>query len=339
MDRPLRPAGVRALAIELPSETRTITMPSGQTALRHSLPADVTGLELDKVVAAQVLDVAGLAPGDIDLVISASFPALPEPCIGNATPLAFEMGMEKAAAWNIESACAGGLVAYRSACHEVMLGEYDTILLVVGCPYLQTVEPGHPAADVIGDAAYAMIIGPTAEGQGFLGGVVRNSGPTCPMVAWSIDPKVPSGIRLTVGRKTAGQLEDWVLTILPELLEELFERTGFSAEDIDHWVSNAATPRFVDRALNTMGAQPDGGVNINRLVGNVGPALIGVSLFYNAILRDFQPGDLVLSYSVGSESSMALTLFRWPENVILGAVPPQASLEQLRQYEAERLAG
>ena len=338
MDRRLRPSGLRALSVVLPSEVRTITMPSGDDARRYTLPAGETGMDLERAAAEQVLAAANLSPADVDLVLSASFPALPEPCIGNATTLAWEMGMEKAAAWNVESACAGGLVALRHALHEVMLGEYDTVLLVVGCPYSHTVESGHPAFDVIGDAAYAMIVGPTAPGQEHLGSVVRHSGPTCPLVSWSVDLKVPSGIRLTVTGKTAGQIEEWALKQLPELSRQLFDRTGVAVSDVDHWVSNAPTPGFVDRALRTMGAEPQDGVNINRLVGNVGPALIGVSLFYNALLRDFQPGDLVLCCSVGSESSLALTLFRWPENVALGPVPPHGSLEQMREFEAQRFA-
>ncbi len=337
MDRKLRPAGVRALAIELPHQMRTITLPNGQSAIRHTLPDGVSGLDLDQAAAAEVMRAANLEPKDIDLVLSASFPALPEPCIGNATPMAWNMGMETAAAWNVESACAGGLVALRTACHEVMLGEYDTVLLVVGCPYSQTVEPGHPATDVIGDAAFAMIIGPTASEQGLVGSVIRNSGPTCELVSWSVDLAVPSGIRLAVNGRTAGQLENWAMQRLPELSRELFERTGLSAADVDHWVCNAPTPRFVDRALETMGAEARDGVNTNRLAGNVGPALIGVSLFYNAILRDFQPGDLVLCFSVGSEASVALTLMRWPENVALGAVPASGTLEQMKAFENERL--
>ncbi len=336
MDRQLRPSGLRALSVVLPSEARTITMPSGESALRYTLPEGETGMSLDQAAAEQALAAAGLQPADVDLVISASFPALPEPCIGNATPLAWELGMEKAAAWNVESACAGGLVALRHAFHEVMLGEHDTVLLVVGCPYSHTVENGHPAYDVIGDAAYAMVVGPTAEGQEYLGSVVRNSGPTCPLVSWSVDLQVPSGIRLTVTGKTAGLIEEWALQQLPELTAELFDRTGLSAADVDHWVSNAPTPGFVDRALRTMGADPRDGVNINRLVGNIGPALIGVSMFYNAHLRDFRPGDLVLCCSVGSESSLALALLRWPENVALGPVPAHASLAQMRDFEAQR---
>ncbi len=290
------------------------------------------------MAAEQAIHAAGLEPADVDLVLSASFPALPEPCIGNATPLAWDMGMERAAAWNIESACSGGLVALRSACQEVTLGEYDNVLLVVGCPYSQTIEDGHPATDVIGDAAYAMVIGATAPGQEFLGSVIRNSGPTCPLVSWSVDLRAPSGIRLTVDGSTAGQLEKWALVQLPELSQELFERTGLTASAVDHWVINAPTPNFVDRALEVMGADRDGGVNTNRLAGNVGPALLGVSLFYSAILRDFQPGDLVLCCSVGSESSLALGLFRWPEGVCLGEVPGQAPLEEIMGYEAERVA-
>ena len=53
---------------------------------------------------------------------------------------------------------AGGLVALRHAVHEVMLGEHDTVLLVVGCPYSHTVEAGHPAYDVVGDAAYSLAV-------------------------------------------------------------------------------------------------------------------------------------------------------------------------------------
>ncbi len=336
MDQLLRPAGVRALAVELPNQVRTITLPTGQSALRHTLPEGVTGLDLDQAVAAEVMRAAKLEPQDIDLVLSASFPALPEPCIGNSTPMAWNMGMESAAAWNIESACAGGLVALRSACHEVMLGEYDTVLLVVGCPYSHTIEAGHPASDVIGDAAFAMIIGPTAPGRGLVSSVIRNSGPTCPLVSWSVDLAVPSGIRLAVSGKTAGQLENWALKQLPELSQTLFERAGLTAGDVDHWVCNAPTPRFVDRALETMGADARDGVNTNRLVGNIGPALIGVSLFYNAILRDFQPGDLVLCCSVGSEASLALSLMRWPDDVALGTVPEAGTVDQMKAFENER---
>lgn len=338
MNRTLRPAGLRALSVVLPSQYRTITLPSGESARRHSLPEGMTGLDLDQAAAAEVLRAAALEPADVDLVLSASFPALPEPCIGNATPLAWDMGMLEAAAWNVESACAGGLVALRSACQEVMLGEYDTVLLVVGCPYSHTVEPGHPAGDVIGDAAFAMIVGPTTLGQEFVGSVIRNSGPTCSLVSWSVDLAVPSGIRLTVGGKTAGQLEEWAMHQLPELAGELFERTGLSAAEVDHWVCNAPTPRFVDRALTIMGAAPEGGVNTNRLVGNIGPALIGVSLFYNAILRDFQPGDLVMCCSVGSEASLALSLMRWPAGVALGEAPAAGTVEEMRRLEAERFA-
>lgn len=337
MTQRLRPAGIRALAISVPRQTRTITLPSGKSALRHSMEAGQSGLDLDKDAAQQVLDAAGLEPSDIDLVLSASFPALPEPCIGNATPLAWEMGMEKAAAWNIESACAGGLVALRSACQEVMMGEYDNVLLVVGCPYSQTVEPGHPAMDVIGDAAYAVLIGAVAEGQGYLSSVVRNSGPTCPLVSWSVDLQVPSGIRLAVGSQTAGQLETWALQQLPGLCDQLFAAAGLSPQDVDHWVSNAPTPSFVDRALSAMGASRRDGVNTNRLLGNVGPALIGVSLYYNAVLRKFKPGQLVLCCSVGSEASLAVSLLRWADDVALGQAPPHASLSQMMDFEQERL--
>lgn len=338
MDLPLRPAGVRSLAVAVPNRTRTITLPSGQSALRHTLPEGVSGLDLGIDAAGRAMEAAGILPEDVDLVLDASFPALPEPCIGNATPLAWELGMTKAAAWNVESACAGGLLALRTACQEVALGEFDQALVVVGCPYSQTAEDTHPAYDVIGDAAYAMVVGPTRQGESFLGSVIRNSGPTCCLVSWTVDLQVPAGIRLTVGAKTAGQLEDWALGELPALARQLFERTGLTPSDVDHWVCNAPTPCFVDRALEAMGGDRRDGVNTNRLVGNVGPSLFGVALFYNAILRDFQPRDLVFCCSMGSESSLAISLMRWPSGVGLGAVPAHASLEQMEEYEAERLA-
>lgn len=332
-----RPAGIRALSLVVPNQTRTITLPSGESALRHVLPEGETGLDLDKQAAQGALDAAGMEPGEIDLVIGASFPALPEPCIGNATPLAWDLGMEKAAAWNVESACASGLLALRNACNEVAMGNYDNVLVVVGCPYSHTVETDHPAYDVVGDAAHAVIVGPTAEGQDFLGSVILNSGPTCPLVSWSVDLAVPSGIRLAVGAKTAGQLETWAQDYLPGMAQDLMTKTGRTIDDVDHFVSNAPTPRFVDRAIVSMGGDPSKGVNTNRLLGNIGPTLIGGALYYNAHLRDFQPGDLVLACSVGSEASLVLALFEWPENVAFTAPPAHASLEQMRAYEDERL--
>lgn len=337
--RPLgRPAGLRSLALSIPTDTREITLPDGRSAVRHFLPADVSGLDLERDAAEQALELAGVSPREVDLVLSASFPALPEPCIGNATPLAFELGMKDAAAYNVECACAGGLLGLRNACQEVALGEHETVLLTVTCPYSPTIEPGHPATTVIGDAAYAMVVGPTAEGEEFLGAVLRNSGPTCELVSWGVSDETASGIRLVVGPQTAGQLERWSQGEIPELLEKLLDRAGVTREDVDHWVLNAPTPSFVDRTLETMGARPQDGVNTNRLLGNVGPALIGCSLYYNARIRDFRPGDLVLCLSVGSEASLAVGLMRWPENVALGEVPERASVERLLAYEEERLA-
>ena len=337
MTEQLRPAGIRSLVISIPSATRHIKLPNGAPAVRHFLAEGQTGLDLEKDVALQALAAAGLEPDDVDLVISASFPALPEPCIGNATPLAHELGMERAAAFNVESACAGGLIGLRNACQEVRLGEHDNVLLTVACPYSPTIEAGHPATDVIGDAAYAMVIAPTRPGQDFLGSVMRNSGPTCDLVSWAVDDRAPAGIRLQVGPQTAGQLENWALAQLPDLFERLQRRTGIAREDIDHFVVNAPTMSFVERALGNIGANRDDGVDINRIAGNIGPSLIGVGLFYNAYLRDFQAGDLVLCCSVGSKSSLVVTLMRWPEDVALGAVPAHASLEMLREFERQRL--
>lgn len=338
MVQPLQPAGIRALAIVIPTDTREITLPDGQSALRHFLPEGVSGLDLEKEVATKTLAAANLDPSEVDLVISASFPALPEPCIGNATPMAWDLGMEKAAAYNIESACAGGLLALRTACQEVSLGNYKNVLVTVGCPYSHTIEPGHPALDVIGDAAFGLLVGPTRQGEEFLGSYIRNSGPTCPLVSWGVSPTTPSGIRLEVNGKTAGQLEKWAHQQLPELCDQLFEHTGLSRDDVQHWVVNFPTISFVDKAVHVMGGRPEDTVNCNRLAGNIGPALSGVSLFYNALLRGFKPGDLVLCCSVGSESSLALSLMRWPNGVAFGDVPDHASLEMMKVYEKERLS-
>lgn len=333
----VQPAGIRSLALAVPTDSREITLPNGLKVWRHFLADPHGGLELERQAAEEALELAGLDAADVDLVISASFPALPEPCIGNATPLAFALGMPEAAAWNVECACAGGLLALRNACQEVALGNYRNVLVTVMCPYSPTVEPGHPALTVIGDAAFAMVVGPVKEGHGFEGAVLRNSGPTCELVSWGVSDKTPSGIRLEVNGATAGQLEAWSQGEIPELLERLLEKTGTGRADIDHWVLNAPTPSFVDRTLQTMGVTPAHGVNTNRLLGNIGPALIGASLFYNAYLRDFQPGDRIALCSVGSEASLAVGMMRWPEGVALGKVPPHASLEMMRAFEEERL--
>jgi 3-oxoacyl-[acyl-carrier-protein] synthase-3 len=333
----LLPAGIRSLALAVPTDSREMTLPNGLTVWRHFLSSSPSGLDLELQAAEEALELAGLEAADVDLVLSASFPALPEPCIGNATPLAFALGMREAAAFNVECACAGGLVALRNACQEVALGNYRNVLVTVMCPYSPTVEPGHPALTVIGDAAFAMVVGPTKEGQGFEGAVLRNSGPTCELVSWGVSDKTPSGIRLEVSGATAGQLESWAQGEIPDLLERLLAQTGVTRGDIDHWALNAPTPSFVDRTLETMGMTPSHGINTNRLLGNIGPALIGASLFYGAYLRDYQPGDLVLCCSVGSEASLALGLMRWPEGVALGKVPAHATLDQMRAFEAERL--
>ncbi len=276
-----------------------------------------TGLDLEVTAAQRALSAAEIAAKDIQLIISASFPALPEPCIGNSAHLASSLGAVDAATYNIECACAGGLVALRAAQLELVNDPaLEHVLVTASCSYSRTITPLHPARDHVADGAFASVVSSATPNEGIIASSLVNSSPTGPLLSWRVSSATPSGIILDVHQNTAMLIQSWTLGRIPKLWDVVLERAGLARTAIDHWVVNAPTASFVREVITALGGDPEGMINTYPRLGNIGPVLFGAALYYTAVERRPMPGDLVACCSVGSKASLALAIMRWPSSLV-----------------------
>ncbi|MCP3962695.1 MAG: hypothetical protein GY719_33065 [bacterium] len=304
---------------------------------RRVLREGGSSLELETQAARRALAAAGTTAEEIGLLICTSF--LPDHRgVGGATYLARELGL-RGAAWNVESACTSSLISLQTACSLVATGQYEKVLVVTSCTYSRVAPEDDPIAWGIGDAATAMVVGPVDEGIGLLGSHGVHSGETKGAVAYhlELDGDGKPWYRLRTGKIAADVLRDTSESFLQECTGQALAKAGLELQDIDQFVFNTPLAWYASFCARSLGVDQQQTLSVYPFYANVGPALLGLNLFHAAHWKRFEPGELVLLYSVGSVSSCSAAVVRWGE-VALGEVPADTSLERLREIEADTLA-
>ena len=303
---------------------------------RRFLPPGGTALSLETAAARDALDAADLRPEDIDLLICTSF--LPDSTgIGGATFLAQELGLA-CGAWNLESACSSALIAFQTACSLVTSGQHQRILVVTSCCYSRVTREDDPISWGVGDAATAMVVGEVSEGIGLLGGHTVHSAETCGAVTYELelDEDKKPGYRLRAGRHAAKLLRSNSERYLQRCASGALRKAQLTVDDIDHLVVNTPLAWYAPFCARVLGIDASRTLSVYPLYANVGPALLGLNLLHAAQWKSFQPGDLVLLYTVGSVSSCSATVVRWGD-VGLGPLPKGVTYEGLKALEADAL--
>lgn len=303
---------------------------------RRFVAPGTTALELETAAARDALDAAGLEPGDVDMLICTSF--LPDEAgIGGATFLARELGLE-CGAWNLESACSSTLIAFQTACSLVTSGQCRNVLVATSCCYSRVTEKDDPISWGVGDAASALVVGPVADGVGFLGGHTVHSAATCGAVAYHLEPGADGRprFRLRTGQNAAQLLRENSERYLLECCHGALDRAGVEIGEIDRLVVNTPLAWYAAFCARALGVDRGRTLSVYPLYANVGPALLGLNLLHAAHWKEFAADDLVLLYTVGSVSSCSAAVVRWGD-VALGPLPRGVTYETLQALEADAL--
>jgi 3-oxoacyl-[acyl-carrier-protein] synthase-3 len=290
------------------------------TVERRVLTPGETALSLEMTVAQKALAAAGMKPSEVELLIVCSF--LPEQFGAmDAAYLARDLGMT-GMAFNLESACAGAMVALHTACGLVQAGQYANALVVISCTYSRDTDPRDTLSWSSGDGAGAMIVGPVEAGFGRLGGKCVHSGQTCGALWYEHYQKDDGSFwfRLKNSPSAARAIRDSSEEFVKRCCEGALAEAGVGIADIDAFVFNTPLAWFADFCARTLGADPGRFVDTYPRYANMGPALLPVNLYTAAVERPLEPGDLLLMYSIGSVSSAGAMVLRWGD-VALGAPP------------------
>jgi len=260
--------------------------------------------ELCSDLAAQAslkaIEAAGIAPGEIDLVIVATTsPDLPFP--STACILQDKLGIRNGApAFDVQAVCGGFVYALNTADLYIRGGQAKTVL-VVGAEVLSRLVDWSDRATCVlfGDGAGAVVLRASDE-PGIVAAKLHADGRYRQML--KADPKISMD----------GQaVFKFAVKVLNEVVEELLEERKLAGTDIDWLVPHQANIRIIEATAKKLGLSMEHVVQTVALHGNTSAASIPLAL--DAAVRDgrIKAGQNILIEAVGGGFTWGAILIKW----------------------------
>ncbi|MFE1287888.1 beta-ketoacyl-ACP synthase III [Streptomyces sp. NPDC058751] len=262
--------------------------------------------ELAAHAAAKALASAGLAPGDIDLVLVATSTAV-DRSPNMAARVAARLGIPSPAAMDVNVVCAGFTHALATADHTVRAGA-ATRALVIGADKMTDVTDwtDRTTCVLVGDGAGAAVVEACPDGE------EPGIGP----VLWGSVPEMGHAVRIegTPSRfaQEGQSVYRWATTQLPPIARKACERAGLAPEDLAGVVLHQANLRIIEPLALKIGA-------VNAVVardvvdsGNTSAASIPLAFSKLVERGEISTGDPVLLFGFGGNLSYAGQVVRCP---------------------------
>ncbi len=277
---------------------------------RHISVTDTT-LDMGANAAFEALKDAGTDPKELDLIITATISS--DTACPSLACLIQNRIEAQCMAFDISAACAGFLFALETAAGYIARGRAKKVLVVCADRMSKLLDWSDRSTCVIfGDGAAAVVLEAT-EG-GFYDSVIHTKGGNDVINIPARDgcspfyKNEPQHPYLFMNGQATFKFA--VNSIIHDV-NELFEKTGFTKDDIDVVVPHQANKRIIDFAQPKTGiAREKWYVNIERF-GNVSGASIPIALNEMNKKGLLKRGDKILFTAFGGGLSSASTIIEW----------------------------
>ena len=312
--RPNRVVPNSELVDAIDSSDEWIQQRSGIKERRFAGPEETVQM-MSVAAARKALDRAGIEAAQLDCVIVATVShMLQTPAI--ATAIGYELGTDKAPAFDISAACAG-------FCHGVALGS-DMIrggsakhVLVIGVERLTDITSlnDRGTAFIFADGAGAAVLGPSDEPG--IGPVVWGSdGEQFDLIRQKEDwrdvleqerPEMPHLVM------QGAAVFRWASFEMAKIARATLEKTGITVDDLDVFVPHQANMRIIDAMARSLKLPPH--VKIARDIaqqGNTSAASVPLALDRMIEEGDAKSGDTALLIAFGAGLAYAAQVVKVP---------------------------
>jgi 3-oxoacyl-[acyl-carrier-protein] synthase-3 len=281
---------------------------------RRIADADETTASLGEAAARAALRNAGLAPGDIDLVVLATstpnntFPA-------TAVEIQERLGMRHGFAFDMQAVCSGFVYAVATA-DLYLRGKQAKRALVNGSETFSRILDWTDRGTCVlfGDGAGAVVL-EVAEGRGtiddrgILAASLRSDGSHKEKLYVDGGPSTTG----TVGhlRMEGREVFKHAVAMITDVIEDVFAQAGITAEDLDWFVPHQANRRIIDASARKLGIAEEKVVITVDLHGNTSAASVPLALTAAVADGRIKSGDLVLLEAMGGGFTWGAVLLRW----------------------------
>jgi 3-oxoacyl-[acyl-carrier-protein] synthase-3 len=282
-----------------------------------------TNYSMAAAASRQALEHAGLAPGDIDVIVYATitpdyfFP-------GSAFLMQRELGMDGKPVIDIREQCSGFVYALSIADQFIKSGMYKSALVVgseIQSSWIDKSTAGRNTAVIFGDGAGAAVLTATEDPQHCIISThlhadgryaeelfVREPGSSRPGRTVTKEMIEEGGFNVFMNGNAVFK---HAIVRFSEVIKEALEKNGLVAEDIDLLVPHQANIRISDYVRQQLGLSESQVVNNIQRFGNTTAASVPIALAEAYAKGRLHDGDLICLAAFGSGFTWASALIRW----------------------------
>jgi 3-oxoacyl-[acyl-carrier-protein] synthase-3 len=269
--------------------------------------------DIARPAATAALEDAGVEPSEIDLLICAT--VTPDMLFPTSSALlADELGMPKAAAYDLLAGCTGFVYAVAQA-YAMLVAGLSQRALVVGGDVLSKILDWNDRSTLVlfGDGAGAVVMEPVETG-GFLGFELGADGGGGEHLWYpgsgSRHFDNPDGYVKMNGR----EVYKFATRIMVYSAEQVLTECGKSVGDVDVYIPHQANKRIIDYAVDKLGIPREKTiVNVDRY-GNTSSGSIPLALTDARADGRLSEGALVLMTGMGAGLTWGSALIEWTTN-------------------------
>jgi 3-oxoacyl-[acyl-carrier-protein] synthase III len=264
--------------------------------------------------ARAALDDAKVDPQTIDLIVLGT--ATPDYTFP-ATAVAVQngLGITRGAAFDLQAVCSGFVYGLTTADGLLKSGNFKRALVIGAETFSRILDWSDRTTCVLfGDGAGAVVIEiqeqpGTPQDRGVLASRLRSDGRHQSKLYVDGGPSSTG----TVGhlRMEGRAVFKHAVAMITDVIDDVFNTTGYTAADIDWFVPHQANKRIIDDSADRLGIDRDKIVITVDKHGNTSAASIPLALKVAVADGRIKRGDLVLLEAMGGGFTWGAVLVRW----------------------------
>lgn len=284
---------------------------------RHIAGPEESTATLAADASLKALDIAGLLPADVDLIIvSTSSPEHLFPA--TAALVQDQIGAVKAGAFDLSAACTGFIFAMNMAAQAIRSGTIETAL-VIGSETLSRLLNWEDRNTCIlfGDGAGAFVLQASDQPGGVLSAIMRSDGSGGDLLS------VPAGgskfptnqqtidDKLHFIQMNGREVFRFATRVMAQSTREASQKAGFEVEELDWIIPHQANRRIIEKAARNLKLPLDKFIiNLERF-GNTSTASIPLAAVEALEEDKIAPGDKVVFVGFGAGLTWGAVAVEW----------------------------
>jgi 3-oxoacyl-[acyl-carrier-protein] synthase-3 len=279
---------------------------------RHIAAEGENTSDLATMAGRRALENAGITADDIDLIIVATttpdmtFPA-------TAAVVQQKLGMHHGAAFDIQAVCSGFVYAVGTADAYLKNGMAKRVL-VVGAETTSRILDWNDRTTCVlfGDGAGAAVmeLGKDAgQERGVLATSLRSDGHYWNKLYTDGGPSTTQSMGHV--RMEGREVFKHAVGMITDVVQNVFEATGYDVEDLDWFVPHQANKRIIDGAGQKLGIPPEKVVVTVDRHANTSAASVPLALHTAVTDGRIKRGNLVMIEAMGGGFTWGASLIRW----------------------------